>query len=230
MKYTQILFLTSSLVLHIINAHTGSSKQNLVNLLNPKLHHSSRRPITLPVQARQNVTTMLLIIILLGNIEINPGPKTANVFACGLRERPVTWSREGVYCDCCSIWHHRSCIELCTTDYELLQRSNVQWMCWKCDSLNVSLFTYHAYEIENVRYYEPLTTDLSFVDSFSSSFSPLVTSIPKEKSISKHRSDVNRTRNSVKDTTPPPFNINNKRNLRIMTVNCRSIKDETPEF
>ncbi|CAC5402075.1 unnamed protein product [Mytilus coruscus] len=95
---------------------------------------------------------MLLIIILSGDIEINPGPKTANVFPCGLCERPVTRSREGVCCDCCSIWHHRSCIELCTTDYELLQRSNVQWMCCKCDSLNVSSFTYHAYEIENQKY------------------------------------------------------------------------------
>ncbi|CAC5403689.1 unnamed protein product [Mytilus coruscus] len=182
MKYTLLLFLASSLVLHIINAHTGSPKQNLVNLLNPKLHHSGRRPISLPVQARQNITTMLLIILLIllsGDIETNPSPKTANVFPCGLCERPVTWSREGVCCDCCSIWHHRSCIELCTTDYELLQRSNVQWMCCKCDSLNVSSFTYHAYEIENVCYYEPLTTDLSFMDSFSSSFSPLVTSSQK---------------------------------------------------
>ncbi|VDI33330.1 Hypothetical predicted protein [Mytilus galloprovincialis] len=196
MKYTLLLFLASSLVLHIINAHTGSTKQNLVNLLNPKLHHSGRRPISLPIHARQNLTTALLIILLSSDIETNPGPKTANVFPCGLCERPVTWSTEGVCCDCCSIWHHRSCIELCTTDYELLQRSSVQWMCCKCDSLNVSSFTYHAYEIENISYYEPLTTDLSFMDSFSSSFSPLVTSSPKDKSITKNRSVVNSTRNS----------------------------------
>ncbi|CAC5392381.1 unnamed protein product [Mytilus coruscus] len=95
MKYTLLLSLASSLVLYVINAHIGSSKQNPVNLLNPILHHSGKRPISLPVQARQNITTMLLIILLLGDIEINPGPKTANVFPCGLCERPVTWSREG---------------------------------------------------------------------------------------------------------------------------------------
>ena len=95
-------------------------------------------------------------------------------------EIPVTWSNEGVCCDCCSVWHHKSCIELCTTDYELLQRSNVQWMCCKCDSLNVSSFTYHSYEIENVSYYEPLNTTESFLDSFTSQFSPLKTSSPTQ--------------------------------------------------
>ena len=91
-------------------------------------------------------------------------------------EIQVTWSNEGVCCDCCSVWHHKSCIELCTTDYELLQRSNVQWMCCKCERLNVFSFTYHSYEIENVSYYEPLNTTESFLDSLTSQISPIKTS------------------------------------------------------
>jgi PHP family Zn ribbon phosphoesterase len=47
-----------------------------------------------------------------------------------------------------SIWHHKSCIELCTQDYELLERSNVQWLCCKCESINVSTFTFRSYELE----------------------------------------------------------------------------------
>ena len=127
----------------------------------------SKRPLTLPKLTLPphdylKTTIILIIITLAGDIETNPGPRAANIFPCGLCDRPVTWSREGICCDNCSIWHHCSSIELCSTDYELLQRSNVQWMCCKCDSLNVSSFAYHSYEIENVSYYEPLTTELSY--------------------------------------------------------------------
>jgi len=232
MKYTLLIFLAITLFLHIRNSEPWSAQQKLVNLLNRKLNHSGRKPLTLPIHAKPKTITLLLIIILSGDIEMNPGPKTANIFPCGLCERPVTWSNEGICCDCCSIWHHRSCIELCTTDYELLQRSNVQWMCCKCDSLNVSSFTYHAYEIENESYYEPLTTELSYMDSFTSLFSPLKTSSPKTKSTTTKNSPVtNKTKEYTKDSTHvQPFNICNKRNLRFMTVNCRSIKDKAAEF
>jgi hypothetical protein len=95
-------------------------------------------------------------------------------------ERPVTLKTDGVCCDCCDIMHYKSCIELCTADYELPQRSNVQWLCCKCDSINVSSFTYHTYELGNdISYYEPLTTPASSTESFTSKVSPLKTSSPK---------------------------------------------------
>jgi hypothetical protein len=87
---------------------------------------------------------------------------------CGLCETPVTWTCEGVCCECCNIWHHNSCIELCTEDYELLQKSNVQWICCKCESINVTSFTYHTYELDSSNYYEPLTYPESIMDSFTS--------------------------------------------------------------
>ncbi|CAC5401490.1 TAF3 [Mytilus coruscus] len=65
-------------------------------------------------------------------------------------------------CDECDIWHHRSCIELYTVDYELLQRSNIQWLCCKCESINVSSFTFHSCELNTSNYYEALTHEISF--------------------------------------------------------------------
>jgi hypothetical protein len=62
----------------------------------------------------------------------------------------------------------------------LAQRLNMQWLCCKCDSINISSFTYHTYELGNhTSYYEPLTTPASFTESFTSKFSPLETSSPK---------------------------------------------------
>ena len=104
--------------------------------MNAQMSSAGRRPICLPTAKLQCTTIILLILIQSGDIELNQGgPRQASIFPCGMCEIPVPLSNEGVCCDCCSVWHHKSCIELCTTDYELLQRSNVQWMCCKCDSL-----------------------------------------------------------------------------------------------
>ena len=144
-------------------------------------------------------------------------------------ERPVTWENDGVCCDCCDIWYHKSRIELCTADYELLQRSTVQWLCCKCDSINVSSFTYHTYELGNdISYYESLTSPASFIESFTSKFSPLKNSSPKPlKANETQESSWNRSnsRNQIAN-----HHIPKKRNLRILTINCRSIKDKTSEL
>jgi len=232
MKYTLLSLLIFTALISLAKPKSWTHQQNITSLLNPRLSYCRKRPITQPGSIYQKTTTSILIILLAGDIELNPGPTRANIFPCGLCDRPVTWSNEGVCCDCCSIWHHRSCIELCTEDYELLQRSNVQWMCCKCDSINVTSFIYHSYEIENVSYYEPLTTSLSHMDSYISTFSPLRTSSPKSINTSTSRQHKLSSSNKSTETNiqDPIFNLPNKRNLRIMTINCRSIKDKTAEF
>ena len=189
---------------------------------------AGKRPITLPVKNCKNFTLLLLILLQAGDIEPNPGPrgKQATAFPCGLCETPVTWTCEGVCCECCNIWHHKSCIELCTEDYELLQKSNVQWICCKCESINVTSFTYHTYELDSSNYYEPPTYPESIMDSFTSTtaFNPIKTSSPKSH---QNVSGIPSRHSSTKETTGPAmYNISNKNNLRILTVNCRSIRDK----
>ena len=140
-------------ILFILLAATGINltkdkswlKQQLTKFaLISKMSSSGRRPITLPEKKHiKNQSLLTLLILLLGDIEANPGPrqKQASVYPCGLCDHPVTWTCEGVCCDDCNVWHHKSCFELCIPDYELLQRSNVQWYCCKCESLNVDTFT-----------------------------------------------------------------------------------------
>ena len=73
-------------------------------------------------------TLLSLTLILAGDIQLNPGPRVTSIYPCGLCESPVTWNCRGVACDACSVWYHGSCIELCSDDYALLDRSNVQWL------------------------------------------------------------------------------------------------------
>jgi hypothetical protein len=143
------------------------NQQISINLVIPALSSAGKGPITLPVKNCENFTLLLIILLQTGDIEPNPGRrgKQATVFPCGLCEIPVTWISEGVCCDSCNIWHHKSCIELCTEDYELFQKSNVQWICCKCKSINDTSLKYHTYEIDSFNYYEPLTYPESQLDS-----------------------------------------------------------------
>ena len=106
---------------------------------------------------------------------------------------------------------------------------NVQWLCCKYDSINVSSFTYHTYELGNdISYYESLTSPANFTESFTSKFSPLKNSSPKPlKANETQEYGMNRS-NSRNQTAN--HQIPKKRNLRILTINCRSIKDKTSEL
>ena len=111
---------------------------------------------------------LLLFLLLAGDIAINPGPTHLNktVYPCALCENPVTWSTDGVCCDECSLWHHRSCIEMSIADYNLLHRSHVQWLCYKCNSINVDSFTYHSFELKSSNSFSVLSDRYSVVHVF----------------------------------------------------------------
>jgi len=194
----------------------------------------------------KNTVLLTLILLLAGDIHPHPGPRAnnANIFPCGLCDRPVTWSQEGVCCDGCDVWHHKSCCELCTHDYELLQRSHVQWMCCRCDSINIDSFTFRSYELQTSNFFHPLSNLDSTMESINSkkAFSPLFTSSPRDsphnstgrnsKSLltSRNRTPTRNNPTQTSHSTSTRRKPTAKTNLRLMTINCRSIKDKKAEF
>ena len=40
--------------------------------------------------------------------------------------------RQGIQCDKCDIWHHRSCVKLTKADFQDLQNVNKIWLCPPC--------------------------------------------------------------------------------------------------
>ena len=153
-----------------------------------------------------------LVIMLARDIQTNPGPQHRNrtVNPCGLCERPVTWSCEVVCCDECNIWYHRSCIELCAYDYELLQRSSEHWMCCKCESMNVDSFAYHSFELYASNMFSPLSrSNITIASDINTSvFCPVHTSsldIPK-----RNRGDkTNPNTSTIHSTESTSFNVLN---------------------
>ena len=190
---------------------------------------------------------------------MNPGPTSAKIFPCGYCEKPVTWENEAVCCDGdnCNIWHHKSCIEQCSGDENLLHRNNVQWLCAKCDTINVDSFSFHSYYLDITHnFYAPIQDSNVTLESFSSpvtksdrkQFSPLKSSTPNRMS-SRNKSTLSTSKSSVSSSTSsphysnghhsqssaddssPPFPVKQDRsNLRILSLNCRGIRGKVSEF
>ncbi|KAL8612269.1 hypothetical protein ACOMHN_038181 [Nucella lapillus] len=175
---------------NLVLAHTKST-------LHPH-HTSSESP---------NPALFFLTLLLSGDIQLNPGPRAASIFPCGYCEEPVTSYCDGVACDNCDVWYHTSCISMCSSDYALLQRSNVQWICPKCDSINCDSFTFHSYELSCSNYYNPLSEDNTTIDSISSHplvFSPLRASSPRDSSPrSPQTRSYRRNKTTSKNTSNP---------------------------
>ena len=183
-------------------------------------------------------TLVTLILILSNDIELNPGPRNASIFPCGYCEHPVNWSDQGVCCDECGIWHHKSCGDISSKEMEYLERSSVVWLCCKCESVNVDTFTFHSYELYTSNLYAPLSGSELSIDSIisSSPFSPLHTSSPHtRKDYSKTRlrshlsSDGGVNSSHMSDKSHSDF-LPKQTNLRLLTVNCCSVREHKAEF
>ena len=207
-----------------------------VALCNKTLRHFRHR-WDVATSPQRHKTIFTLILLLAGDIELNPGPVTqkATVWPCGVCQYPVNWEQEGVACDGCSLWHHRSCLSMCSNDYRDLEGTNVVWLCCKCDSINCDSFTFRSYELQTSNSFHPLTEIDSSIDSVHSSvFSPLHTSSPKNRndfSNSGKKASTRSTSSTSSSTYHEPFpDMPKKQNLRIMNINCRSVKENKSEF
>ena len=181
-------------------------------------------------QRNKNII-LIMAIILSGDVQIQPGPRenNKNIFPCGICEHPVTWNCAGVACDDCSVWFHKTCIDMCSKDFEVLNRSNVNWLCCKCDSMNCNSFTFHSYELECANYYHPIA-DIS-IDSVVSAFSPLKTSSPGNRNRSVNRSRSSRSKSSFSShQSKSIYDLPSKQNLRLLTLNCRSVLGKRSEL
>ena len=217
---------------------TPSSLKSPINSLFAKL----RQPKSDCLKIRPDCKSLYAIILLLsGDVELNPGPSTKSVYPCGICETEVTWQCKGICCDNCNIWFHHSCANLDSLEYLLLGRSNTQWKCPRCDSINVDSFTYNSLEISCYNSFAPLAQDgyRSSLDSISSEpFTPTHTSSPQHsnptnRNRSKHglpRKQNQQSPKSAVQNDSSIFDLPQKSNLRILNINCQSIQSKRSEL
>ena len=168
------------------------------------------------------LTFLLLVLLLSGDIESNPGPTHAQhvldhsqetVFPCGSCHLPVTWQCRGVECDSCSCWYHADCQNISESMYDRFGSDAggiFTWICLACNNINVT------------------TNSNKSLDSFETSnpFHPL-TSSPNTENITKktpmHTSTPKQRKEKVKKR---PSTKKPTRSLKVLVINCRSLVDK----
>ena len=104
-------------------ARLTNHEERCVSLL-PKWAHLSRQP-------------QVLLLVLSGDIETNPGPaaRPADYFPCGYCQLDVSWGcNGGVASDTCEVCYHISCHETNMSRYQ--QDPEINWKCYKCSAFS----------------------------------------------------------------------------------------------
>jgi hypothetical protein len=96
--------------------------------------------------------------------------------------------------------------------------------------MNCNSFTFHSYELECSNYYNPIA-DIT-LDSIGSVFSPMKTSSPGHLNHHKTMSRTSKTSSSASSVSGNKsiYNLPTKQNLRILTINCRSVLGKKSEL
>ena len=203
---------------------------------NPHKTASNFKPGSLPTH------TTLIVLLLGGDIELNPGP---SVYPCGYCQYNVSWNGDGLCCDNCDMWFHPSCIDISSAEYRALGQTSEEWKCYRCHTVNSSCLMYHSYEVDTHNRFSILscvTDDSVFLNDSSpsrgtapwhSSPQSLHPSSEREfPSISTLRSMSRSKRGSSHKCDPNnevPF-PNKRQNLRTFVINCNGIRNKTAEL
>ena len=75
----------------------------------------------------------LLIIIISGDISLNPGPVKNPRGQCN---KPVAKNHRAIYCDACYCWLHIKCAEVSPSDYVKLGGIDDPWICKECNKFH----------------------------------------------------------------------------------------------
>ena len=97
---------------------------------------SRRLAIFSPKENTLTGRLLLSLLLLNGNIEVNPGPKLR--YPCGMCSKAVTRNQRGIQCVGCDVWFHTKCMQMSSQVYEALANSSCTWVCSNCGLPNFS--------------------------------------------------------------------------------------------
>ena len=160
-------------------------------------------------------STLCIILLLIGGIESNPGPRRPK-FPCGICGKACKLG--SIACDDCDQWIHRTCVGMSTTEFSRLGASDASWYCPNCKRPNNSSIVYSV----------PDSSEHNS-QSFSQSVSDI--SLQSRSSVSSDHidstfniSDANIVTSSPKPTKSKGNAVPRKNNLRIINVNFQSLR------
>ena len=161
--------------------------------------------------SRPNMYLSLIILVIAGDVETNPGPAVKYKYPCRLCDKPVRSNQAGVACDKCDKWFHKKCMGMNSAIYSSLR--NISWECIFSGFPNFSssLFEEDNYQTSQNRFDMSSSRECSLpsFDSKTTMPSPVAKSSP-----------LPRKQASAKLTRP----------LKLLNINLQSINNKKAEF
>ena len=71
------------------------------------------------IQSATTCSKISLLVLLSGDIYLNPGSTAHDIYPRGHCEHPPNWSDQAVLCDSCEVWFHRSYHNMSITEYAI---------------------------------------------------------------------------------------------------------------
>ena len=159
-----------------------------------RLTHSAKNDIRLCFRTGERSMLIILLLLLGGDIELNPGDK----HLCSICSKPAQPHQATNQCDVCDSWFHARCCKLPSIYIDILSRSFCTWLCPKCGSQNS----------------KPYSSDSEVLPSSLNYFEPSLNSgILPSHSNKSEPSKRNNNRRRLKDAPK-----NNRRKLTCMTM------------
>ena len=103
---------------------------------------------------------LLLILLLSGDINSNPGPRQAK-FLCGVCENAVKWKQRTIACENCSKWYHVECMQMSANIYEVLANTSLEWICCQCGLANFSSSIFSETISVSANFYDFLSPNIA---------------------------------------------------------------------
>jgi len=139
-------------------------------------------PVHCPHSFRHQLCLSCLLMLLAGDIEVNPGPRTPK-FPCGECGKAVTWStkRLAVACDDCNTWFHTDCLQMSPACYNAVAHPDASWHCCSCGIPHFTSSLFDSFQDDPTNSYASCMSDSqhgSISDTPVDAATPLSTSSP----------------------------------------------------
>ncbi len=195
----------------------------------PKTKNSNRTII------KNNTNCHLLLLLLLsGDIELNPGPNS--IYPCAYCELKVDYGMKAIKCDHCSMWYHKTCITMCTKDYENLENNSLSFLCYRCDHPNYVSNSF-SLQLSTQNVYDPLVNVSNDITSEHDIeiFNPRIYSSPKGTRKERLNTTINNNSTDNAESNDNDLSQNDElppkeRQWRSAIVNANSIKGKLGEL
>ncbi|KAJ8017921.1 Pygopus-like 1 [Holothuria leucospilota] len=179
---------------------------------------------------------LLLTTLLAGDIESNPGPGRRPKFPCQICHKAAKWGQKAIECDKCQGWFHVTCLNMNEMIYNVLsEHPSYSWSCCNCGLPNFSsTFMESLLDLE-------LSNSFSLLSHDSVEHSIHVMS--QNPGVPLSASSPKIDRRNVRPKLNPSSNLRtlsaelsrrrlptNLKKLKIINVNCQSIRAKLPSF